>query len=527
MLRSGYILSIALGFALGITSTARPESASVMLEKAIYAEETTGDLNAAMKLYRQIVDDAKANRPSVAEAHYRLGMCLLKKGDKAEAAAQLKQVVSQFADQKSIFAKAKKALVSEGLDVAVTPVVVRTSPRAFQNDVSPRLDKITVMFDQAMMDGSWSWTGGGETFPKTAGDIHYDKARRTCTMPVKLEPGKVYWIGINSPSHKNFKTPARVPAQRYVILFATKDANGKPTPIPEKMQTEAKAINAVTTSQPTGVVEAAGLAAERWLKLVDAGKYEESWDATAAFFQKAVSKEQWQKQLQSVRTPLGRLQSRKLLSVTFTTSLPGAPDGEYVVVQFDTNFENMKPGIETVTPMKSEDGKWQVSGYYIKPGTEQRKLSSENLSAKAWKFWQKGNYEEAEKLFKQAVEADPANSNAWQGLGWSQFNQGQPLAAKASFEKCLAEGPKNAAALNGLGWIAKGQGEDDEALGHWKKAVEALPEATAALNGLTRTLMERKEYDQAVKYYKMWLKVEPGNADAKKGLAKAESLSGK
>ena len=39
--------------------------------------------------------------------------------------------------------------------------------------------------------------------------------------------------------------------------------------------------------------------------------------------------------------------------------------------------------------------------------------------------------------------------------------------------------------------------------------------------------MERKEYDQAVKYYKMWLKAEPGNADAKKGLAKAESLSGK
>ena len=40
-------------------------------------------------------------------------------------------------------------------------------------------------------------------------------------MPVKLQPGKVYWVGINSPSHKNFKTPDRVPANWYVILFAT------------------------------------------------------------------------------------------------------------------------------------------------------------------------------------------------------------------------------------------------------------------------------------------------------------------
>jgi len=94
-----------------------------------------------------------------------------------------------------------------------------------------------------MMDGSWSWTGGGETFPKTTGKIHYDESKTTCTLPVKLEPGKVYWVGINSPSHRNFKTPSRVPAQRYVILFATAGADGKATPIPEDLLASAKAIN--------------------------------------------------------------------------------------------------------------------------------------------------------------------------------------------------------------------------------------------------------------------------------------------
>ena len=94
-----------------------------------------------------------------------------------------------------------------------------------------------------MMDGNWSWTGGGETFPKINGEPSYDEKRTTCTLPVKLEPGKVYWVGINSPSFQNFETAQRVPARRYVILFATRDSNGRPTPLPEKLLKQAKPIN--------------------------------------------------------------------------------------------------------------------------------------------------------------------------------------------------------------------------------------------------------------------------------------------
>jgi predicted SnoaL-like aldol condensation-catalyzing enzyme len=58
--------------------------------------------------------------------------------------------------------------------------------------------------------------------------------------------------------------------------------------------------------------------------------------------------------------------SRKVKSATYTTSLPGAPDGQYVVIQFNTSFENKKSRVETVTPRMDSDGKWRVSGYYIK-----------------------------------------------------------------------------------------------------------------------------------------------------------------
>lgn len=107
-------------------------------------------------------------------------------------------------------------------------------------------------------------------------------------------------------------------------------------------------------------------AAEQWLALVDAGKFADSWKTAAGYFQKAVPQTQWEQTLGAVRTPLGNLVSRKLKSATYTKSLPGAPDGEYVVLQFDTSFANKKVAIETVTPMLDKDGKWKVSGYFIK-----------------------------------------------------------------------------------------------------------------------------------------------------------------
>ncbi len=107
-------------------------------------------------------------------------------------------------------------------------------------------------------------------------------------------------------------------------------------------------------------------AATAWLALTDGGKYAESWDSAAALFKAAITKPDWEKALKSARFPLGALKSRTLKSATFARSLPGAHDGEYVVIQFDAQFENKTAAIETVTPMHEKDGSWRVSGYYIK-----------------------------------------------------------------------------------------------------------------------------------------------------------------
>ena len=103
-----------------------------------------------------------------------------------------------------------------------------------------------------------------------------------------------------------------------------------------------------------------------WLALVDTGKWAESWDEAAQFFKAAVTKDQWLSALGTVRTPLGKVLSRKLKSATYTKTLPGAPDGEYVKIQYDTSFEHKQAAVETVVPMLDKDGKWRISGYFIK-----------------------------------------------------------------------------------------------------------------------------------------------------------------
>ena len=70
--------------------------------------------------------------------------------------------------------------------------------------------------------------------------------------------------------------------------------------------------------------------------------------------------------MQSTRQPLGASLSRKFISKRYLTSLPGAPDGEYVVILFAASFQNKQSAVETVTPMLDKDGTWRVSGYYIK-----------------------------------------------------------------------------------------------------------------------------------------------------------------
>ena len=125
----------------------------------------------------------------------------------------------------------------------------------------------------------------------------------------------------------------------------------------------ALAVPALAADKPE---DAAQAAAESWLKLVDAGNYAASWDQAAKLFKGAVKQADWSQMAGAVRTPLGKLVARKLRSREYMESMPGAPDGKYVVIQYDAVFEHKASAVETLTPMVDPDGVWRVSGYRIR-----------------------------------------------------------------------------------------------------------------------------------------------------------------
>ena len=113
-------------------------------------------------------------------------------------------------------------------------------------------------------------------------------------------------------------------------------------------------------------VAAARTAAENWLELVDNRNDTESWEATAAKFKEAGEAGQWQASLENARKIYGKLVSRQLREALYKTKLPGSSRGHFVVIQYDSVFENRAKVLETVTPMLEKDGHWRVAGYIVK-----------------------------------------------------------------------------------------------------------------------------------------------------------------
>ena len=124
---------------------------------------------------------------------------------------------------------------------------------------------------------------------------------------------------------------------------------------------------AATVARAAETAEAKAVAAAKsWLALVDAGQYGASWDAAASTFKSSVARSDWERMAASARGPFGKLLARELASSKAATSLPGAPDGHYVVVRFKTAFEHKAQAMETVTAVLEGDGAWRVTGYFIK-----------------------------------------------------------------------------------------------------------------------------------------------------------------
>jgi archaellin len=121
------------------------------------------------------------------------------------------------------------ALLSEARAEDITletarPVVVKSTPEAGADGVDPSTTQISVTFSKNMQGGSWSWCVlSKETYPGTGETPRYLENKRTCVLPVKLQPGKTYAVWINSDNFHDFKDTKGQLAVPYLLVFKTRE----------------------------------------------------------------------------------------------------------------------------------------------------------------------------------------------------------------------------------------------------------------------------------------------------------------
>lgn len=107
--------------------------------------------------------------------------------------------------------------------------------------------------------------------------------------------------------------------------------------------------------------------AEPWLATLDHGEFLESWERAAPAFQDGVSAEMWADRMGQTREMTGAVVARTFLRAQYASDIPNAPPGEYVLVEFDTQFANVGSAEEAVMLQKVEEGIWKVAGAYVRP----------------------------------------------------------------------------------------------------------------------------------------------------------------
>src|SRR5215472_1781672 len=107
--RTSLLLCSLTGVLAG-SSACIAASPSDLLEKAIYSEQTKGDIDEAMTLYKQVIAESKSGETAAAQAEYRLGVIYYQKKDYADANAAFEKLIREYPDQTDLVKAARQYL---------------------------------------------------------------------------------------------------------------------------------------------------------------------------------------------------------------------------------------------------------------------------------------------------------------------------------------------------------------------------------------------------------------------------------
>ncbi len=105
-----FVTVAMLAFSLLVTGGSA-QTAAELLQKGIYTQETAGDLDAAIQIYRQVISSAGNQRALAAQAQYRLAQCLRQKSAAADAAREFKKVIEGYPEERELVERARESIL--------------------------------------------------------------------------------------------------------------------------------------------------------------------------------------------------------------------------------------------------------------------------------------------------------------------------------------------------------------------------------------------------------------------------------
>jgi hypothetical protein len=233
----------------------------------------------------------------------------------------------------------------------------------------------------------WEWAGGG--FASTAedlarwakelysGDVLGKKSLEEMLNSTTTGEGAGYGLGVEIVQSKWGKAyghdgefPGYLSDMRFypkykiavAVMVNSDETAGVNKFMASAVDDFAQIIIRETSSRELAEVDKVKLQAltESWLKLIDAGKFIESWEGLSAELKAKYAQDKWQSVLKPLLAKTGKIKSRRFKGIDYSD-----PVADIVTVDFESSFAKFSPASETVTLQLEKDGKWRVASYSI------------------------------------------------------------------------------------------------------------------------------------------------------------------
>jgi dienelactone hydrolase len=105
---------------------------------------------------------------------------------------------------------------------------------------------------------------------------------------------------------------------------------------------------------------------ERWVALIDSGRYADALAGVAPEVRERVPASAWESSVRIARGQYGAVSARRLVAADTMAQPPGAPGGTWVRAEFAVDFADGKSATETVVALRT-GGAWRAAGYFVAP----------------------------------------------------------------------------------------------------------------------------------------------------------------